>query len=330
MRILYITSDQKNIYINDYMSDLLLHGLRELLGNQVVDYPGSWYMYNDESEKRNLDHEKKLWGKGFTTSNLLENYNSIDRTDILKKIKNKFFDLVIFSSIRRSQLYLDEVIKYNNKFIFIDGEDDNIIENKLAQKSVYFKRELVHKSTNIEPINFAIPEKKIIKDITLDSKFLLAPLIPGRLKTYIYNNERDYYEMYKKSLFGLTYKKAGWDCLRHYEILMNGCIPIFLDLENCPQNTLRSLPKKKIIFLNKKYEKILSFYNPLKIYKKKFLSPKKIFLYIKSNFLKRDLKYYLNNSEINNYRQELLNYTKKYLTTKNLAESILSTITYKN
>jgi len=156
-------------------------------------------------------------------------------------------------------------------------------------------------------------------------------LIPGRISTYVYENEADYYDMYKKSLFGLTYKKAGWDCLRHYEILMNGCIPIFLDLDRCPKFTLTSLPKETIGFLNNKYQNILSFYNPFKIYKKKFLSSKKILSFFKSKFSKNNLEYYLdNNSEISTYRNELLSYTKKYLTTEYLSKNILSTIKNKN
>ena len=65
MKILYINSDQKSNYLNDYMSDLLLHGLRELLGGDVIDYPGSWYMYSDESNKRKLDLKKKIMGQRF-------------------------------------------------------------------------------------------------------------------------------------------------------------------------------------------------------------------------------------------------------------------------
>ena len=48
--------------------------------------------------------------------------------------------------------------------------------------------------------------------------------------------------MYQNSLFSLTYRKTGWDCLRHYEILASGSIPLFLDLEKCPEDTT-TLPK---------------------------------------------------------------------------------------
>ena len=77
MKILFITQKEDPANpLNDYMSDLLLHGLRELYGNDVVDYPGSWYLYEDESKKRNLDIND-LWGKGITISNILNNLSLI-------------------------------------------------------------------------------------------------------------------------------------------------------------------------------------------------------------------------------------------------------------
>ena len=71
MKILYIHSNSdNNQFYNDYMSDLLLHGLRELYGNDVIDYPGCWYLYKDEIKKREYK-EERFWGKGFTIKNIL-------------------------------------------------------------------------------------------------------------------------------------------------------------------------------------------------------------------------------------------------------------------
>ena len=56
MKILYLANDKDlSFQKNDYTSDLLLHGLRDLLGKDVVDFPGSWYLYKDEAKKRNLN-----------------------------------------------------------------------------------------------------------------------------------------------------------------------------------------------------------------------------------------------------------------------------------
>jgi len=40
--------------------------------------------------------------------------------------------------------------------------------------------------------------------------------------------------------------KGGWDCMRHYEILANGCIPYFIDLDQCDVRTMAFLPKELI------------------------------------------------------------------------------------
>ena len=324
MKILYIhSSDNDHQFYNDYMSDLLLHGLRELYGNDVIDYPGCWYLYKDEIQKREYE-EKRFWGKGFTIKKILHDYESIDRENIQQKIRSRYFDLVIYGSIRRSDLFLDDVIKFNNKFIFIDGEDDNFIETKYSSLGLYFKRELLSKIPKILPISFAIPKSKILKEIDYHPQNILAPLIPGRLSTYIYDNEKSYYKMYQKSIFALTYKKAGWDCLRHYEILMNGCIPLFLDIKNCPKDTISTLPKKKLINLLNNYQEIFSFYNPFKIFKKKHLSFERILKLFKFNFKKKNLDMFLKENEsVFEFKEDLLDYTKKNLTTEILAKYTL-------
>ena len=38
-------------------------------------------------------------------------------------------------------------------------------------------------------------------------------------------------------------KKGGWDCMRHYEIIMNRCLPIFIGVENMPLYTMREYPR---------------------------------------------------------------------------------------
>ena len=130
--------------------------------------------------------------------------------------------------------------------------------------------------------------------------------------------------MYKKSIFALTYKKAGWDCLRHYEILMNGCIPLFLDIKNCPTNTLSTLPKEQLIYFLKSFDKIFSFYNPFKIFKKKYLTFQRIILFLKFNYKNKHLERFIEeNEEIFEIKNKLLDFTKKNLTTETLAKYTL-------
>ena len=87
------------------------------------------------------------------------------------------------------------------------------------------------------PITFSIPEEKVINYIPQKTK-ILSDLIPGKIETYIYDNENDYYSEYRKSYFAISTKKSGWDCLRHYEILANGCIPYFYNIKECPKTPI--------------------------------------------------------------------------------------------
>lgn len=51
---------------------------------------------------------------------------------------------------------------------------------------------------------------------------------------YRFEREADYYADLQASRFGITMRKAGWDCLRHYEIAANGSVPCFRDLHDKP------------------------------------------------------------------------------------------------
>ena len=106
----------------------------------------------------------------------------------------------------------------------------------------------------IYPISYCIPEEMFVDPIKENDKtYSMAPLIPGRKETYIYDNENDYYSMYANSKYALTSKKGGWDCLRHYEILACGSIPIFNNLFQCPFQTMNGFPRKQIMEMTEEF-----------------------------------------------------------------------------
>lgn len=155
----------------------------------------------------------------------------------------------------------------------------------------------------IFPITFSIPEEKIINVISRRKEKFLSDLIPGKQKTYIYDTEQKYYDEYRKSFFAITKKKAGWDCLRHYEIIANGCIPYFIDIESCPDNTLNFFPKDLIKKGNKIYlkysdkklddaqkEKCFNLINKQLSYLRENLTTKKIAEYILNKTNKKEVK----------------------------------------
>jgi hypothetical protein len=135
-------------------------------------------------------------------------------------------------------------------------------------KNLYFKRELIGNGenynlgklpliirkliplpSNYRPISFSIPAEKITR-VTLDMKekqFCSGAIDPEMAtdgKTTVFNelgsknwnfkNEDEYYNDIQKSRFGITTKRAGWDCLRHYEYAANGAVLCFKDLNKKP------------------------------------------------------------------------------------------------
>jgi hypothetical protein len=105
---------------------------------------------------------------------------------------------------------------------------------------------------NIFPLSYSICDEYVVNTVP-DKKHLWAEVIPGIPETYRFGveDEAEYQQSYRDSQFALTFKKGGWDCLRHYEILAGGCIPVFREGQNCPEKTMTNFPKELIIRANK-------------------------------------------------------------------------------
>ena len=230
-----------------YQTDMLFNGLRNLIGNEVVDYERTWWMYQDDFGPGKLDPDVYC-PRGFTIYRTLESDAGVDRTDIEEKIKNNFFDLIIFGythyGIRPGSWELVTKHYPKNKIVWIDGGDlwsDMHVEK--VDKCIYFKREIIDDTyPGLHPINLALPVEKM-SSIFRNKNKLLAPMDPRNKASYIYNDEKSYYEQYAESLFAITTTKNSWNALRHYEIMANNCIPLFLDMEKCPEKNMVTLPK---------------------------------------------------------------------------------------
>ena len=235
MKILYLSGARTA----DYLCDGLLHGLRTTFGPDVVDIFPLRHMYKGSDQS-------KTYGKGFTLFGTLDPCE-VDRTDIPAKLRNKYFDYIFFGSIQREFSILGEVRNtYGpDQIIFIDGEDNPDIMIDLVGTGQYFKRELYNPHDNVHPIQFGFPEEKI--QPMAPKTCLMAPLDPHDTRTYIYEDEATYYASYQSALFGKTMKKAGYDCLRHYEIMGCRTIPWFINLETVPQTIMTKLPKEEFI-----------------------------------------------------------------------------------
>jgi len=308
MKILFISPGNKI----DYECDCVFHGLSCLDDVTVYTLNDYWYMYTGNKP----EDIKKQYGMGFTITNriLPEKRNIHSLSQAQELIQSHFYDIVIYGSILRCEWLLEDVFRSYSKeqIIFIDGEDHNLsaffyrhwkyyirsqkqfIQRRtkalsVASKGFYFKRELLEKDYKyFFPISFAVPSENIVAEIPAKS-IEMATIIPGDKSTYIYDNEEDYYKGYQMARFGTTCKKGGWECMRHYEILANGCIPYFPHLGNAPSTTMVNFPREIILETNRLYESRAC-----------------------------------SDSVYRYYCNILLSYTREYLTTRKLAEYILS------
>ena len=101
MKILFLT---KGDHV-DYQNDCLLIGLREMFGADVVDYNKQLHNYDTYDPIA----ASKLYGKGMTVTRVLPDI-AIDRTDITSKIKNKYYDYIVYGHIWRFNGYLNDLI----------------------------------------------------------------------------------------------------------------------------------------------------------------------------------------------------------------------------
>lgn len=254
MKILLLNSNKGPDYQADlFISEIIYSQKYEIHTNHLPNY-----LF------RSFPKEENIYGRGFTVfkklnDDLKESINVLSDDKIQVQVNENFFDLIIYTSIWRYFENLDFILqKYSKeKIIAIDGEDFQEVAN-VAPLVRYFKRELTSTYEHIcNPISFSFPSYFQAKsNTTFENKSIfLAPCHPGFRNTYKFNLEEDYYDQYSSSLFATTTKKAGWDCMRHYEIIAAGCIPFFPDIEKKPNCTMKNYPVElqnsaNTIFLN--------------------------------------------------------------------------------
>ena len=342
MKVLYYPLIQHHavdsVQAGDYLTDTLFHGLRSILGEDLVDGYRMWHLYKD-APKEKLN---KLWGKGFTTYGLLPEIE-IDRDDIGSKIVNQYFDYIIcplHHTIVQDWQTIKEVISKvidkfpSNRVCLIDGWDRPKTDKSLISMLPFFKREIGPESEGAIPISFSLPKEKI-RPIERIKEFDFAPLVPAyghfddpHMKSYIYDNENDYYEMYSKSYFSFTCKKGredvieeSWDCMRHYEILAAGSVPYFTDIEKCPEKSMFRFPKDLCV----KAKKVCGVFPGTK---DPFDPDKDTYIGTSRKIQDGAARGYIdhpnfNTNEYFNLCQEFREYTEKYLTTESMAKYLL-------
>ncbi|MEM9531026.1 MAG: hypothetical protein AAGA23_08905 [Pseudomonadota bacterium] len=236
MNILYLTESRE-----DYLQDQLLYGLRQLLGSQLVDYPRKTVMYGDASEDG-------LYGRGFTLWRLLDDID-VDRQHIERRVADGAFDRIIFGSIRRQKTLFWQWLRRGlltgrsrGRFLFLDGQDGHRTYAAACLFGRYYKREYGRRTLSlVQPVSFSIPARKIrltppektqtfARHVQCEEAYQLPEVQARCGRGYLFDREADYYDDLGRSRYGITMKKGGWDCMRHYEIAANYAVPAFYRL----------------------------------------------------------------------------------------------------
>ena len=250
MKILFVTTDENNHLDardraqGDYHENVALIGLRNLLGQDCVDYPRKRILYHDFSDvPRNSLH-----GKGFS----LYHEPIQDIPNSCRSLDNQRFDVLLYgTAFCASMVDIPELeAKCRFKF-YIDGHDlygiapkgKYIYQNgeKLigSQVSPAFKTQLMTDEKHLYPFGVAVPTSRILPINLPNKKKLFKSTYPKYAffenpneysrKHYTFDDEELYYIDMAESWFGLSCKKGGWDSMRNYEIIAAGSMVIYRD-----------------------------------------------------------------------------------------------------
>ena len=103
--------------------------------------------------------------------------------------------------------------------------------------------ETCHARHGVWPISFSFPGTPL--DVPTGPRELVARIVPGL--PYSFEDSKEYMGAYHDAYFGLTHRKAGWDCFRHVEILASGAIPLMLDARDIPEFSMVHYPKRTLV-----------------------------------------------------------------------------------
>ncbi|HEY5749071.1 MAG TPA: hypothetical protein VIU12_23545 [Chryseolinea sp.] len=279
MNVLYLTP-----HVEDYLSDSLFHGMRSLLGSAVVDYPkcerlytnctpairktirgGGFTLYTglcEDIEVDRTDIEAKIRRGAF---------DLIIISDIWRLFRwfarmRRWLDprnTVLCDGADSGQVYPVSGYwwRYPARWFVPSPKQFLYFKREWTQDSVasfpdYCLRRIANWQTkpgaNWRRIGFSIPEEKIVRDLPAKTKLFPAHIVdpevsdklPNSSVSYAFASENPYYGDLQESRFGITTKRAGWDCLRHYEVAAQGSVLCFRNLnlkpETCAPHGLNS------------------------------------------------------------------------------------------
>lgn len=264
--VLFLTGDT-----DDYLSDSLFHGLRAILGPRVVDFPKREISYRSYPDVERL-YGRGFTLYGLLDDEPVDRRLAMDRARqgdfdliVFGDIWRYFGGFVeLLPWLRGTRLAFVDGADYPAPYPY--GSAFWRVPQwwtlpRAHTRGTYFKRELTPATVqrryvvplptvvserlpfarSIRPIAFSIPEEKIVDRPPVKEKPFGAHVVDpevadriGAASSHVFEREEDYYRDLQISRFGITTKRAGWDCLRHYEIAANGAVPCFRDLDRKP------------------------------------------------------------------------------------------------
>ena len=269
IRDFFLTSHKENLDDNDVVVSLRLDDFIQCPCPTSDILPPQYYLDILEdvmqkggrliivSDKLRWDWEHKYveffqkWDPIFYQEDLLSDFALMRDCPILLHSNSTFCWLASFFSQRTDkQRYVPNTHFYVGQSLNKITETDIMFDvTPLHHADVHTLDVRRYLENFIIPLPYCIPDECVVDEnpgIYDNKKYDVCPLIPGERSEHLFvaGQESEYYQMYQQSWFAHTKKKGGWDCLRHYEILANGCIPIFENLEDCPEQTLTTFPKQ--------------------------------------------------------------------------------------
>ena len=266
-KILYINSPR-----SDFLSDSFLIGLKQLYGDKVIELPLNPYIYKKSEDSITASMHGKGFtlynlldsstGTAYSDAVSLKDVDTFIFGDIHRQ-SAVYLQLLPYLNFKNTIILDGEDTPGMYPYYFLWKRPKAILFPKPHKRHLYFKREIVPKRINyylhyklvpkflaaylplhknILPISFSIPEDKIVKELPKKEKLFgkhivdeeIAENVEGSVTKHAFSNEADYYEDLQKSKFGITTKRNGWDCLRHYEIAANGAVICFKNLKDKP------------------------------------------------------------------------------------------------
>jgi hypothetical protein len=268
MKILYINS-----ITEDYLADCFLIGLKGLPNVQVLEYPQNFYIYKSEELEQNRGLVRgngfslyNLLPHNTPTNpiDIVKNFDLIVFSSIHRQY-GIFLQFYPFLNPKNTLICDGEdgaaLFPYHGSFL---RKPYFWFFPRPHKRFLYFKREWLPEETlhyryyrlipkflceylpppkNVRPMSFSIPDTKVLRGSPVKTKLFpkhivddeIVGKIEGSYTSYAFTDETDYYQDLQASKFGITTKRAGWDCLRHYEIAANGAVICFKDLAQKPE-----------------------------------------------------------------------------------------------